>query len=347
MAMTQTMKAALLYGKDDVRLEEVARPQPGPKEVVVEVKVALTCGTDLKAFHRGQHTMLGPFPSPFGHEFGGIVVAVGNEVEGFRPGMRVVAANSAPCNSCFYCRVGQPSLCDHLVFLNGAYAEYIKVPDPIVRQNLLAIPSHLSFRQAAICEPLACAVHGVEESHVKLGDTVAIIGAGPIGLMLVRLAKLKGARVIVIGRNEFKLDNAKHMGADEVISVYRNARPEETIREMTEGRGVDIAIEAVGLPEIWERTIDITRKGGTVNFFGGCEKGTSIRVDTEKLHYQERTIVGVFHHSPRYIATALDLIARDPSRFDGLLTHELPLAHLKEAFRIIDRRDALKIAIVP
>jgi len=268
-------------------------------------------------------------------------------VADFRVGMRVVAANSAPCNACFYCRIDRPSLCDHLEFLNGAYAEYIKVPASIVRQNLLPIPPQLSFRQAAICEPLACVVHGIEESNVRIGDTVAVIGAGPIGLMLVRLAKLRGARVIVIGRNDFKLETAKELGADEAISIYENPNPEGIIREMTEGRGVDVAIEAVGLPEIWERTIDITRKGGTVNLFGGCEKGTSVRVDTEKLHYDERKILGVFHHTPRHIATALALVARDPSGFDRLVTHELPLSELNGAFKIIDERRALKVAIVP
>jgi L-iditol 2-dehydrogenase len=180
-----------------------------------------------------------------------------------------------------------------------------------------------------------------------MGDTVAIIGAGPIGLMLVRLAKLKGARVIVIARNNFKLEKAKQLGADEIISVYEDFNPEKTIKEMTEGRGVDVAIEAVGLPEIWERTIDITRKGGIVNFFGGCEKGTSVRLDTEKLHYHEKKIIGVFHHTPRYITTALNLIARDPLSFDGLITHEYPLGDLDKAFKIIDDRQALKIAIVP
>ena len=343
----EKMKAALLYGANDVRLEEVDRPRPAAHEVIVKVEVALTCGTDLKAYHRGYHAMLGQFPTAFGHEFAGVVVAVGDEVARFTPGMRVVAANSAPCNSCFYCRVGQSSLCDNLEFLNGAYAEYIRVPPSIVRQNLLPIPPQLSFQQAAICEPLACVVHGIEESNVKMGDTVAVIGAGPIGLMLVRLAKLKGARVIVIGRNDFKLERAKQLGADEAISIYENPNPEGLIREMTEGRGVDVAIEAVGLPEIWERTIDITRKGGTVNLFGGCEKGTSVRVDTEKLHYHERKILGVFHHTPRYIATALALVARDPSGFDVLVTHELPLSELKGAFNIIDGRHALKVAIVP
>jgi len=341
------MKAALLYGPNDVRLEQVEVPEVGPWEVLVKVEVALTCGTDLKTYHRGYHVMIKQLPSPFGHEFGGVIVKVGEKVKNFHAGMRVVAANSAPCNSCFYCRVNQPSLCENLEFLNGAYAEYIKVPESIVRQNLLQIPSHVSFRQAAICEPLACAIHGVEESNVKMGDTVAIIGAGPIGLMLVRLAKLKGARVIVIGRNNFKLERAKHLGADEIISIYEDFNPEKTIQEMTEGRGVDVAIEAVGLPEIWERTIDITRKGGIVNFFGGCEKGTSVRIDTEKLHYHEKKIMGVFHHTPRYITTAMNLIARDPLGFDGLITHEFPLEDLGKAFRIIDERQALKIAIVP
>jgi L-iditol 2-dehydrogenase len=341
------MRAALLYGSDDLRLEEVEQPRAGPTDVVVKVEVALTCGTDVKAFHRGSHAMLGRLPSAFGHEFAGVVVAVGDEVEGIEVGTRVVAANSAPCNHCFYCGAGQPNLCENLEFLNGAYAEYIRIPAAIVRQNLLPIPPQLSFRQAALCEPLACATHGIEEANVKEGDTVAIIGAGPIGLLLLRLAKLRGARVIVAGRSDFKLQRARELGADEVIAVDGNGHLEKAVREMTGGRGVDVAIEAVGRPEIWELTIGITRKGGTVNLFGGCEKGTFVRVDTERLHYQGLRILGVFHHTPRYIADAMELMTRDPSALDCLVTHELPLGELRQAFRIIDDRQALKIAIVP
>lgn len=343
-----TMRAVLYYGPKQLRLERTRIPEIREDEVLVRIEVALTCGTDIKTYHRGHPKIIKEIPSPFGHEFAGIVEKVGSEVENFKPGMRVVAANSAPCNGCFYCRIDRPSLCEHLEFLNGAYAEYIRIPERIVKQNLLQIPDHITSKQAALCEPLACVIHGIEQAHINMGDTVAIVGAGPIGLMFTRLAKLKGARVIVIGRNEFKLQKAAKMGADEIISIFNVPDPEEAVKSMTqEGHGVDVVIEAVGLPDIWEKAINITRKGGTITFFGGCENGTSVRIDTKKLHYDERKIIGVFHHTPHYFSTALNLIARGQVDADQLITHEYPLDQLETAFKLIETRQALKVAIHP
>lgn len=343
-----TMKAVLYYGPQQIRLERTRIPRINEHEVLVRIDVALTCGTDVKTFHRGHPKIIQEIPSPFGHEFAGVVEEVGSGVKQFHPGMRVVAANSAPCNGCFYCRIDRPSLCEHLEFLNGAYAEYIRIPERIVNQNLLAVPDHITSKQAALCEPLACVIHGIEQAHINMGDTVAIVGAGPIGLMFTRLAKLKGAHVIVIGRNEFKLQKAKKMGADEIISIYHVPDPEEAVKALTpEGQGVDAVIEAVGLPEIWEKAINITRKGGVITFFGGCENGTSVRIDTKKLHYDERKIIGVFHHTPHYFSTALNLIARGQIDVDQLITHEFPLDELETAFKVIETRQALKVAIYP
>lgn len=343
-----TMKAVLYYGPQQIKLERTRIPEINDREVLVRIEVALTCGTDIKTYHRGHPVIIQQIPSPFGHEFAGVVEKVGSRVQHFSPGMRVVAANSAPCNGCYYCRIDRPSLCENLEFLNGAYAEYIRIPARIVNQNLLRIPDHISARQAALCEPLACVLHGLEQAQINMGDSVAIVGAGPIGLMFTRLAKLKGARVIVIGRNEFKLLRAKKLGADEIISIYQVDDPEEAIRSLTpEGHGVDACIEAVGLPEIWERAINITRRGGVITFFGGCESGTSVQIDTKKLHYDERKIIGVFHHTPHYFSKALNLIARGQIDVEQLITHEYPLQHLETAFRIIEQRQALKVAIHP
>jgi len=186
------MKAFLFYAPGDIRFEEIARPAAGAGEVVVEIKAALTCGTDLKTYKRGHPLLIKEIPSVFGHELAGVIAEIGPGVQGFAVGQRVVAANSAPCGRCFYCRRERTSLCEHLEFLNGAYAEFITIPARIVEKNLLPIPDGVTFRQAALTEPLACAVHGIERSKVKLGDTVCIIGQGPIGLMFTQLA---GSRV--------------------------------------------------------------------------------------------------------------------------------------------------------
>jgi len=342
------MKAVLFYAPGDIRFEEIPRPQPGPGEVLVEVKAALTCGTDLKTYRRGHPVLIKKPPSVFGHELAGVITDLGPGVKDFTVGQRVVAANSAPCNRCFFCRRGRPSLCENLEFLNGAYAEFIVIPARIVEQNLLPIPDDLPFRQAALVEPLACAIHGIERSGIELGDAVCVIGHGPIGLMLTRLAKLKGARVIVVGRNPFKLEKARQFGAEELVDIRAVSDPVEAVRGLTPGgRGVDVAIEAVGLPETWEQAIAMTRPGGLVNLFGGCKSGTAINVDTRRLHYDELEIIGVFHHTPRYVRAALDLISSGQIAADALITHEMPLERLEEALQLVAGGSALRVAVMP
>jgi L-iditol 2-dehydrogenase len=342
------MRAALFYGPKDVRIEAVDVPRAGAGEVIVKVEVALTCGTDLKTFQRGHPVLLKRFPSPFGHEFAGVVTEVGAEVEGFHPGMRVVAANSAPCHQCFYCRAGETNLCENLDLLNGAYAEQIRIPAAIVRENLLTIPDSLSFRAAAFCEPLACVLHGLDAVQLRPGEHVAILGAGSIGLLLLQLCKRAGARVILVSRSAGKLELARELGADAVIDLETVRSKEGALRELTShGQGVELAIEAVGRPELWELAVALTRKGGNAILFGGCEAGTSITLETKALHYGERKVIGVFHHTPKAIRQALELIASQQLQLDPLITDHLPLPDLDGAFARMASHGALKMAIYP
>ena len=339
------MKAAMFYGPKNVRLEEVDAPRIGPGGVLVKVEAALTCGTDRKMFLRG-HPLFKP-PFVFGHEFAGTVAEVGAGVEGFRPGMRVVAANSAPCGRCFYCLRGAQSMCENLyVRLSGAFAEFVDIPDVIVRNNLLEISAGVSFRDAALTEPLACVVHGVERSGIWLGDTVVVNGAGPIGLMFVRLASLKAARVIVTDVRDDRLARAKRLGAETVVDVSSLKNPADEIRGMcNSGRGADVAIEAVGLPETWESTIRMVRKGGIANLFGGCASGTKITVDTSLIHYSEVQLRGVFHLTPKTVRSALDLISQGVVTSDEFVTGELPLERLDEILETLVSHDNVKTAI--
>jgi L-iditol 2-dehydrogenase len=338
----------MLYGPKDVRMEEVDVPEVGPKEVLVKIKAALTCGTDAKVFLRGGHPRMIKPPAVFGHEFSGEVVGAGSGVKNFSVGDRVVAANSAPCNHCFYCRINRQSLCEDLLFINGAYAEYVKIPERIVEQNLLVIPDKLSYPEAALVEPLACAAHGIEESGIKTGDTVAINGAGPIGLLFLQLAKLKGARVILSDTFPERLNIGKSLGADEIINAGEVENQIEAVKALTEGkRGVDVAIEAVGSPQVWEKTILMVRKAGIVNLFGGCAPGTKIEIDTSLLHYNELTLKGVFHHTPYYVRTALSLIANGMVKAKPLITGELPLAQVSKALELIVSHQGIKTAVIP
>ena len=341
------MKAAVFHGIKDVRLEEIEIPRISPYEVLVKVKAALTCGTDRKLYLRG-HPLFKP-PFVFGHEFAGEIVKVGEKVKGFQKGMKVVAANSAPCNRCYYCKIGRQSMCENLTLrLSGAFAQYVEIPRPIVEQNLLEIPSHLSYKKAALVEPLACVVHGIEESNIALGDTVVINGLGPIGLLFVQLAKLKGARVIALDVRRERLDIANKLGADELVDASRVGDQVKAVKRLTEkGRGVDVAIEAVGIPEVWEKSILMVRKGGTAVLFGGCASGTKITIDTELLHYSEITIKGVFHHTPQYVKKALDLISQGKIDTDSLITDEFPLADFSKALEMMINQEGIKIAVIP
>ena len=343
------MTAAVLDGKEDLKIEQIPVPRLAPDEVLVRIRAALTCGTDLKVYRQGRHARMIQPPAVFGHELAGIVEEVGSEVRNFRKGMRVVAANSAPCLDCRFCRLGRHNLCEHLLFNNGAYAEFIRIPGRIVRQNLYEIPDHLGFADAALVEPLACVVHGVEDTGLGPGDTVAIIGMGPIGMMFTRLAKHKGARVIAVVRRDGPAKAARHMGADDVIDVLKVDDPVKEVRRLTEGGlGVDVAVEAVGTPMTWEWAVNMACRGGVVNFFGGCPGGSVVKFDTGLLHYSEITLKASFHHTPVYIRKALEHIIRGDVRGSDLIAGSAPLSSLPEVLkRMAGRNGALKMAIVP
>lgn len=343
------MKAIRYYAPKDIRYEEVDIKEPEEGEIVVKVMAALTCGTDVKTFRRGHPVLIKKTPSGFGHEFAGIVYKVGEGVTDFQVGDRVVAANSAPCGECFFCRRGEENLCENLDLLNGAYAQYITIPKNIAEKNTIKIPDELDFKLAAFSEPLANVCHGIARTPIKKGDTVGVIGIGPIGLMFCALAKLKGARVIAMGRNALKLKMAKEFaGADEVIDLKKHPDPTEIILGMTEeGRGLDVAVECVGLPEIWESMFKLVRKGGTVHLFGGCASGTSINIDTRRLHYDEVNIVSVFHHTPKYFREALHLISTGAVDVNKLITKTMPLKYAKKAIEMHASGEAVKILLEP
>jgi len=341
------MRAAVYHGKEDVRLEEIDAPTIGPGGVLAKVDVALTCGTDRKMFLRG-HPLFPP-PFVFGHEFAGTIIEVGDEVEDFKQGERVVAMNSAPCGTCFYCVRDAQSMCENMFLrLSGAFAEVIDIPRPIVEKNLLVIPDGVRSRDAALVEPLACVVHGIERSGIEPGDTVVVNGAGPIGLLFVRLASLKAGRVMVTDVRDDRLERAERLGGDVVLNVSSAGDPAGAVREMCNGgRGADVAIECVGLPATWESTIRMVRKGGIANLFGGCASGTTIAVDTSLVHYSEVQIRGVFHTTPKYVRRALELIAEGVVTSDELVTGELPLERLDEMLEILVGHEGIKTAVYP
>ncbi len=347
--MATTMKAAILHGREDVRIERVPVPQAAPGELIVSVGAALTCGTDLKVFRRGYHARMIVPPALFGHEFAGTVVEAGEEVVGFVPGDRVVALNSAPCGHCYFCERGQENLCDDLLFNNGAYAEFIRIPARIVSKNTLHVPDHVPLEHAALTEPLACAVHGFEDSRPHPGDTVAIIGGGPLGLMILHVAALAGCKVIAIVKHDGQVEAARQLGAAHVVQTDNVRKAIQETRDLTpKSQGVDIAIEAVGVPETWQEAVELVRKGGTVNFFGGCAIGTQVKLDTNRIHYSDITLRATFHHTPAICRKALELIAGGRFQAGAFITGHAHLYELNRVFeKLMNRSSEIKTAIVP
>jgi L-iditol 2-dehydrogenase len=345
-----TMHAAMFYAPLDIRLEQRPVPRPGAGEVLLKVAAATTCGTDVKTYLRGHPLLFRDTPTGFGHEVAGIVAATGAGVTQCAEGDAIVVANSAPCQQCFYCRRGRFSLCEDLFLLNGAYAEYLLVPGRIVRQNLHHLAPGTSFIAAALTEPLACALHGVDACEVAPGDTVVILGSGPLGLLLAAIVRLKGARVVITGRGVQRLALAHHFGADVIIDVSQMSSQEqrEAVLEETEARrGADIVIEAVGVPETWELAAMLVRPGGLVNFFGGCPTGSRVNLETRPIHYGELTLKGVFHHTPVYFAQALELIQGHHIDVEALITACVPLTSVLEVLELLVRKQGVKYALIP
>lgn len=350
--MISQMTAAVLHGKEDLRMERVAAPHATPGELVVQVRAALTCGTDLKVYRRGYHAMMLKPPILFGHELAGVVAEVGAGVMSFCEGDRVVALNSAPCDVCFFCRHGQQNLCEDLLFNNGAYAEYIRIPARIVEKNTLSIPNCVPFEHAALTEPLACVVRGLEESAAQPGDTMVVIGAGPIGLMFMHVAELAGVHVIAVVKREDQIATAKLFGAREVVQVEAVSDVVAATRALTpEGRGADVVIEAVATPVAWEWAVDVARKGGLVNFFGGPPSGTKVQLDTNRLHYGDITLKASFHHTPATCRTAFDLVTSGRFKCAEYITGRVGLDQVPEVFaRMMSRSGSsrdIKTAVFP
>lgn len=346
--MKTQMMAAVLYGKESLQIEPVAVPRIGPDDVLVRVRAALTCGTDVKVFRRGYHARMIIPPALFGHELAGDVVATGENVTRVQVGQRVVSANSAPCGKCFYCLRDKENLCEDLLFNNGAYAEFIRIPKRIVDRNLYEIPDHVTYQDAALIEPLACVMRGLEECGLRGGETIAVIGLGPIGLMFVRLAKVFGARVIAIGRRVAQLERAARMGATDLLCTADAVDHPAAVRDLTAGRGADVAIEAVGTPETWQLAARLVRRGGVVNFFGGCPSDSAVTLDTSLLHYSEITCKASFHHTPSHIKRALDAVSRGNITARDFVNREEPLSNLLEVMRhLMSHNGHMKTAIIP
>jgi L-iditol 2-dehydrogenase len=344
------MTAAVLYGSEDLRIEKVDVPAVAVDEVLLRVRLALTDGTDLKVWQRGYHAKMIQPPAVFGHEVVGEIFAVGKRVDPrWRIGMRVIAANSAPCLRCYHCRRGQENLCEDLLFNNGAYAEYMRIPGRIVMENMLEVPHSVDDVSAALVEPLACVLRGIHEMEVRNGDTAVVIGCGPIGLKFVRMLSRRGVRVIALARRAAPLEVARRLGAIATIDVTGVRDVVAAVKNLTgDERGADAVVEAAGNPDTWKQALDMVRRGGVVNFFSGLPSGTKVEIEPAAIHYAEIKIISPFHHTPRFIREAMEAIRRGDILAHDFVTEEIALAELPQAFeRMKSRSGEVKLAVRP
>jgi L-iditol 2-dehydrogenase len=354
--------ANIIVRPGKIELREIKIPKPSHGEILVKIKVALTCGTDVKAFIRG-HPMI-PMPGVFGHEFSGIVADVGRGVKGLKRGDAVMAVHSAPCNKCVFCKKGLYNLCENIMDTKilGAFAEYIVLPPHIIRQNVFHKPKNLTFEEAAFLEPLSCVVHSIDPLDIKKGDSAHIVGAGPIGLLHLILLKRKGGKVAVTDIKKERLRMAKRLGADFVIPLNppllkgdvgglleKGGWGDLKKSGLLEKGGVgvfDYVFECTGKPEVWEASVNYLRRGGTLILFGGCERGTRVTYDTYRLHYDEITIRGSFHYTPRDVKKAYKLLCEGKLGLSRLISGSYPLKHTQKAFDKLAKGVGIKYAII-
>ena len=345
--MSATMRAVVFHGPGDLRFDEIAVPAPARGEVVLRIEAALTCGTDVKTLRRGHPVMIPRVPTVFGHEFAGTVTAVGAGVSRVREGDRLAAANSAPCGECALCLAGRPNLCEDLLFVNGAYGEYIALPPRLVASNVVRLTTATPAVRAAFAEPLACAMLGVERARLETGQTVVVFGHGPLGCLLAMVAASRKCRVIVVGKAGWRLDRVRALRVAECVDATATGDVVADLRAMTTGRGADVTIDATGRPEVWEQAMAAVGRGGSVVFFGGCAPGTSVQVDTRRTHYEELALVGAFHHTPDLIRQAIEALEAGVVNPDGLVTHTMGLDRVRDALELMAKGEALKVLIEP
>ncbi|HVN91687.1 MAG TPA: alcohol dehydrogenase catalytic domain-containing protein [Candidatus Binataceae bacterium] len=340
-------RQAMLVEPRHLEVREITTPHPGPGELLLKVECALSCGTDLKSFRRG-HPLF-PMPAPIGHEFSGIVAEVGEGVAKFREGDAVMAAPTAPCGNCFYCSRGQENLCADAIgrMILGSYADYLIIGAHVVAQNAFIKPPDLSFREAALLEPLSCVVHALAMAQPEAFESVLIVGPGAFGLLHTMVLKAAGVReVCVAGRNTDRLDWAGHLGADRVFDV-RKTDIAEAIASLNGGFGPDLVIECTGQVDGWADAFARVRRGGRVVFFGGCPVNTSLSVDTRRMHYDNLTLLAPFHYRPRDVRAARDLLCAGRLGAGRIINAQRSLAELGEVFALLERGEALKCAVLP
>lgn len=342
------MKAAILHAPNRMQLDVAADPVTEAGDLVLRVKAATICGTDIRVY-RGRKTAGIRYPSIIGHEFSGVIVSTDGPSP-FRPGQRVGVCPAIPCGHCPQCQRGRENLCPDLQAIgyeiDGAFAEFIRIPARAVELgNVHVLPDHVSHEEAALVEPLACVLNGQNKVGLRQGEAVVILGAGPIGTLHVKLARLRGAsRVIVSEPNAVRREVALAAGADVVIDPGAGDL-REAVRAETRGLGADVVICAIGIPALATQAVGLAAKGGRVSLFAGFSKGEMGNLDVNAIHYEELRLTGAFGLSRKDYEDALNMIADGRIDVRDMVTHRYGLAEVDAAFSMAESGAAMKVAI--
>ena len=345
------MRAVRLHDKLDIRAETVPDPTIGPGEVLVRTRSAFVCGTDVRMYKNGRAGISHDNPRVLGHEFAGFIEAVGADVTEYTPGMRVAVAPNYGCGKCDRCTSGNTQLCKQQRAIgiadDGAFAELVRVPALAVQQgNIYVLPDTVSFHAAALAEPFSCAWNAYERIGIEAGDRVLVIGAGPIGVMHAKIARLAGAgRILMNDLSEDRLEAAKRIDPG-VETVLTDDLPAE-ISRLTDGEGVDLVITAASVASIQEMAFSLAGMNGRIMFFGGLPKGNStVRLDTNEIHYKQLTVSGTTMQSLRQYRKVLDLLAGGALTADDIVTGTADAGDVAAVVEQISRGAGLKTALV-
>ena len=345
------MKAAVLTGVKNLELRQVPDPQPPRGGLIVKVETCAICGTDVKMYKYGYSAA--KFPLIPGHELAGTIAEVGEGIQGYREGERVVVAPNIPCGTCFYCQRGMQTSCDRLqtmgIHRDGGFAQYVMIPPQAVKQGcVISIPKGISFEEAALTEPASCAINACELSRVKVGDMVVVIGAGPVGCLNAEVCRAFGAqKIILVQRSLPRLKQAKFTGADVYISPLKEDVVKRIMQE-TGGRGADVVIVACGSGEAQEQALGMVAKRGNVNLFGGLPKDSPfIKFNSNVIHYKEVSVIGTHGCSTRQCKTALDMIVSGKIKAKEYVSCRLGLSDFLQAITLAEERKGLKIFVSP
>ena len=345
------MRAVVLSGPNQFAPADIPKPEIGPDEILLEMKAAAICGTDMRIL-TGKKTKDVRYPSVIGHEFCGIIAEVGSDVKGYAEGEKVAVANVIPCHHCSSCLRGRTNAClDRKAIgyeFDGGFEEYIRIPAICIENgNVVKLPEHVSFAAGALIEPLSCCIRGLKNAGTGFNDDVLIVGAGPIGLFHLQLAKIAGARKVIVSEpNEARRKVAQELGADLVVDPTTEDLAAIVDRE-TNGQGMDVIMMAIGVPALVNSTLKLCKRGGTVNLFAGFAGTGESTVEVNTIHYGEINVNGSTAYKLEDYLAAAEMIKSGKIDADKIVTHKFKIEDFQKAYDVCVAGTGLKVVIEP